>query len=152
MERWYGWSSMITDSVPANAAFQAITQWQSRDYRTPPVGVFIQNGELVIYVHRMNGDGSLIALTKIWHGPLLRNTWQDLRFHIKWSPSDSVGYIEFWVNGVRQTFDDGTQRRYIRTLQPGFTSYMKQGYYRTGGTPGSGVVYHDGLRITNALG
>mgnify|MGYP007068955042 CR=1 FL=1 len=35
---------------------------------------------------------------------------RQLRFHIKWSPSDSVGYIEFWVNGTRQSFDDGTQR------------------------------------------
>jgi hypothetical protein len=69
---------------------------------------------------------------------------------VKWSGSDSVGFVELWIDGVRQTFDNGATRRYIRTMYPGLDNYFKQGLYRQGGLPAPGVVYQDGFRMTRA--
>jgi hypothetical protein len=103
----------------------------------------------MVHPHRAPGDQ--IAFVRAWSGPVKRGQWRDIQMHVKWSGSDSIGFIELWVDGVRQTFDDGQERRYIRTMYPGIDNYFKQGYYRQGGIGAIGVVYHDNFRM-NAPG
>lgn len=146
-ENWYAWSAMFDPSFPTLSGFQLITQWHTSLGGSPAMGVYIEGNDLLVQVNRFSGTG-LISVNKIWRGPLPRGRWLDLKFHIKWSSSDSTGWIEFWADGVRQTFDDGTQRRFIRNLKPGGTNYLKQGYYRQAGQAPTGIVYIDGFRMT----
>ena len=72
---------------------------------------------------------------------------------ICWSTSDTTGFVQLWLNGVRQTFTDGSQTFYVRTLIPGAARpsvYYKEGYYRENGIVPTGIVYHTGFRCAAA--
>ena len=63
-----------------------------------------------------------------------------------------MGFVEFWLNGVPQTFTSapctGQTRCMVRTLMPGGRGvYFKQGYYRDADIVPTGVVYQDGFSI-----
>jgi hypothetical protein len=147
-ERWYSWSTMVDPGFPRTGAFQAVSQWHSRANGRPPLAFFVENDSLVLWIHPHRGPGDQISFVRAWSGPLRRGEWQDIVMHIKWSGSDSVGFVELWVNGVRQTFDNGQQRRNIRTMYPGISNYFKQGLYRQSGISGTGIVYHDGFKMS----
>ena len=147
-ERWYSWSTMLAPDFPRTSAWQVISQWHANSDGSPPLAFFVENDSIVLQAHRFSGPGSPIDIKDIWTGPANRGQWQDILMHVKWSGSDSVGFVELWINGVQQRFDDGSTRRYIRTLTPGVGAYFKQGLYRQSGIPGTGVVYHDGFRMS----
>jgi hypothetical protein len=150
-ERWYSWSVLVDPSMPNTQAFQVISQWHARADGRPPVAFFAQGDQLVLWIHPHRAPGDQISFVRAWSGPLRKGQWQDIKMHIMWSGSDSVGFVELWVNDVRQTFDDGTQRRYIRTMYPGIQNYFQQGYYRDASIGGTGVVYYDAFKM-NAPG
>ncbi|HTI33121.1 MAG TPA: heparin lyase I family protein [Miltoncostaea sp.] len=149
-ERWYSWSTMFAPDFPRYSAWQVVSQWHAQADGSPPIGFFVQNDQLVLEFHRYAAPGQPIDIVDAWRGPLDRGRWQDIRLHVKWSGSDAVGFVELWINGVQQTFDDGGTRRRIRTMYPGVGNYFKQGLYRQGGLPEAGVVYHDGFRMSSA--
>jgi hypothetical protein len=65
---------------------------------------------------------------------------------INWSTSDTQGWIRVWINGVRQTFTNGSDTYYVRTLIPGTnTVYYKEGVYRQP-VASTDIVYHAGFR------
>lgn len=148
-ERWYSWSTMIGADFPRSSAWQVVSQWHANAEGSPPIGFYAENDDLVLRFHRHSGPGRLINIVNAWRGSLRRGAWQDIRLHVKWSASDSVGYVELWINGVPQVFDTGGTRRQIRTLYPGgYGNYFKQGLYRQAGMSQTGVVLHDGFRMT----
>jgi hypothetical protein len=148
-ERWYSWSTMIGADFPRYSAWQVVSQWHANADGSPPIGFYVENDELVLKFHRHAGPGQLINIVNAWRGPLRRGQWQDIRLHVKWSASDSAGFVELWIDGAPQRFDNGQTRRYIRNLYPGGVgNYFKQGLYRQGGLSQTGVVYHDGFRMS----
>jgi hypothetical protein len=147
-ERWYSWSTMIGADFPRYSTWQVVSQWHADADGSPPIGFFAVNDDLVLKLHRFSSPGNPIDIRDVWRGPLRRGEWQDIRLHVKWSGSDSVGFVELWIDGVQQTFDNGQTRRYIRTMYPGVGNYFKQGLYRQGGLSSTGVVYHDGFRMS----
>jgi hypothetical protein len=146
-ERWYGWSTMFAPDYPTSSSWQVVSQWHANADGSPPLAFFAQGDELKLVAHRFSAPGVPIDIVDIWRGPLRRGAWQDIKLHVLWSGSDSTGFVELWVDGVQQTFDDGSARRQIRTLYPGVGAYFKQGLYRQSGIPQTGVVYHDGFRM-----
>ena len=148
-ERWYSWSTMIGADFPRTTAWQVVSQWHANAEGSPPIGFYAENDDLVLRFHRHSGPGQLINIVNAWRGSLRRGSWQDIRLHVKWSASDSVGFVELWINGVAQSFDTGGTRRYIRNLYPGgYGNYFKQGLYRQAGVAQAGVVLHDGFRMS----
>lgn len=151
-ERWYSWSTKFDTSFPRYGAWQVVSQWHANAAGSPPISFMAENDDLVLRAHRYSAPNSLIDIVDIWRGSLRRGQWQDIKVHVKWSGSDSTGFLELWIDDVRQTFDDGTRRRYIRTLYPGYGAYFKQGLYRLSGLSATGIVYHDGFRMSDGLG
>jgi hypothetical protein len=147
-ERWYSWSTMFSSDFPRYPNWQVVSQWHSNANGSPPIGFYVVNDSLVLQFHRYSSPDHPIDIVTPWSGPLRRGQWQDIRLHVKWSGSDSVGFVELWINGVAQTFDNGQTRRYIRNMYPGIPNYFKQGYYRQSGLPATGVIYHDGFRMS----
>ena len=80
--------------------------------------------------------------------------WEDIVAHVKFSTDPTVGFIEIWYNGVKQTFTNGKQRLYYDTLVPGVNwdgqspnaVFMNQ--YRSSNSPlGTVTLYHDEVRV-----
>lgn len=70
----------------------------------------------------------------MWRGPEMANytgTWHDMVVHVYFSKDPNKGYVEAWLDGVPQTFVDGTRRYYEATMCPNDEYiYLKMGYYR----------------------
>jgi hypothetical protein len=148
-ERWYAWSTMFAPDFPSYATWQVVSQWHAEANGSPPVGFYAEGENLVLKVHRHSGPGSIIDIWNVWRGPLRRGQWQDIKLHIKWSGSDSIGFIELWIDGAPQQLVNGSTRQSIRTLYPGVGAYFKQGLYRESGLSQTGVVYYDGFRMSS---
>jgi hypothetical protein len=147
-ERWYSWSTMVAPDFPRSSAWQVVSQWHANADGSPPIAFFAENDDLVLRFHRTASPGRILNVVDAWRGPLKRGSWQDIRLHVKWSGSDTVGFVELWINGVAQTFDTGGTRRYIRNMYPGIGNYFKQGLYRQAGLAQTGIVYHDGFKMS----
>jgi len=145
--RWYGWSTMFASDFPSIDGFQVVTQWRPGRADGPPsVGFYVAGDEISLQVNPYDAEGVPARLPVVeWTGPLERGTWRHFRMRVRWSGDDTRGAIDLWVDG-RHVVTDAR----IRTLYPGDGAYLKQGYYRQAGEPGTGVLYHDGLRVSRS--
>ena len=146
--RWYSWSTRVSRGFPSYRSFQVLAQWHAKANGSPPLAFFAEGDRLVLKVHRHAGPGALLNIRDIWRGPLRRGAWRDIKLRVRWSGSDSRGWVELWIDGRRQRFDDRSRRRRIRTMYPGVDNYFTMGYYRQSGLSRTGVVFHDGFRMT----
>jgi hypothetical protein len=146
--RWYSWSTRLSPSFPDYGNWQVLAQWHAKADGSPPLAFFAEHDELVLRAHRYDGPGRLREITDLWRGPLRRGAWRDVRMRVRWSGSDARGWVELWIDGRRQRFDDGSLRRRVRTMYPGVGNYFTMGYYRQGGLSKPGVVFHDAFRMS----
>jgi hypothetical protein len=77
-----------------------------------------------------SADGAFIAAI----GPVVKNTWYDFVYHVKWS-SGSDGFVEAWVNGVNKLSHHGP------TLYAGQGCYLKLANYHTAFGQASSVIH-----------
>lgn len=85
--------------------------------------------------------------------------WEQVTMHVKLSPDAKIGFVELWLNGVKQTFVDGTQKKYMQTLLPGKTWNSPDGTqsvivnsYRTHDLiQGDLTLYHDDIKVGNTF-
>lgn len=144
-DRWYQWSTMFAKSFPNVAAWQVVTQWHADSLiGSPSVGFYAYRNRIQLQVWRHGANSRPVGRPRVlWSGPLRRGKWQTFKLHVRWSGEDSKGLIQLWVNGRRATKPVRT-----RTLYTGQGAYLKQGYYRQRGIAPTGVVYHDGMVVT----
>lgn len=142
-ERWYSWSTMAAPDFPDTDEWQVLSQWHSDADGPPPVALYAQGDRLVLQVNRHDAPGEPLSTEFPWSGPLLRGRWRDIVFRVRWSGDDARGLLQLWVDGV-----EVLPETRIRTMYPGYGNYFKQGYYRNEAITEPGVVYHDGLVVT----
>jgi len=155
--RWYQFSTRFDPTFPQNHAdlgWGVTNQWHSNSSTgSPPVAWIVnaRNGYWSLFIQRQSSPGTYLNTFSIFDVPL-GTDWRDVKMQVNWSPSDTAGWIRLWLNGVRQTFVDGTDTYYVRTMIPGTTSiYYKEGYYRQAMRP-TGIVYHSGFRSATEEG
>ena len=110
---YLGWRSQL--AMPANTTTNAVFQWKAYGSN------MTQNFPVVI---KTNSSGNITLWhfapgqvgTQIWNTPLTLNAWNSIVLRLKVSRDASVGFIEFWYNGTKQTLTNGAQRYYARTL------------------------------------
>jgi hypothetical protein len=168
-ERWYSWSTYFAPDFPvenATSGWGTFTQWHAKASGSPPVGLFLEGGKMVLKIHRQSSPGNFVGIINPWGMDFASNRgrWIDFRMRVKWSGSDSTGWIELWVDGVQQKMNwplggnassfggVGATRLRTRTLVPGYGAYYKQGFYRSVGNDGTAVIYHDAFRMTDGNG
>jgi MYXO-CTERM domain-containing protein len=88
----------------------------------------------------------------IWQSAITRDQWLTVVLHMYMSKDPKVGFIEFWFNGVKQKFLDGSEKIGANTFDAGITD-VKWGIYRGGqgagdciehlGSPKIGTIYED---------
>lgn len=76
-------------------------------------------------------------------GPVVRNTWYDFVYHVKWS-SGADGAFTAWVNGAKKMEYSGP------TLYPGQGCYLKLANYHTPFDKPSSVIHGRVIRGTTA--
>jgi hypothetical protein len=131
-------------AMPTTAALNAIFQWKA--YGTPqlqdfPITIAPGGGTLALNQFNPSDAG---GQTTLWTTPVVTNVWVSHMLAINVSTQDYGGYIEYWYNGVQQTFTTGTNQFYCRTFD-GTSVDPKWGVY--GGGTYTVIDYVSGLKI-----
>ena len=106
------------------------------------------------FVLRTLGDGMLHfqleqpggTSTHIWNAPLKLNTWQTFVIGFRLSRSNSVGWVQFWYDGVQQKFTNGATQYPAITLMGNHVN-NKWGVYRSGVNSGVADAYLNSARF-----
>lgn len=133
---YIGWTSKLY--MPTTLKTDAVFQWKSYptdgSLQNHPVMLRTRNSKLELELF----DSNHVA-TVPWSTNLSTSTWLKLVLRMKISRNASVGFIEFWYNGVKQTFSNGSQRVYCRTLDSDYCD------------PKWGVYGGDASQVTNIV-
>ena len=151
--RWYQFSTKFDPTFPQNHAdlgWGATNEW----HPDTSVGsaafsweVGMKNGYWSLTIQEQSSPGVYLQTYSIFDTPLNVGQWHDVKMQVHWSTSETTGWIRLWLNGIRQTFLNGTDTYFLSTLVPGTTTtYYKEGYYRENGIKPTGIVYHTGFR------
>lgn len=81
---------------------------------------------------------------------LPENTWVSIVIGVKVSRNENIGYLEVWIDGVKQNLLGGSQRFMHRTLDDS-GNYCKWGAYGGGAIPYDVSTYLDEMRIGTTL-
>jgi polysaccharide lyase-like protein len=93
-------------------------------------------------LHGFGGSSSNPVEYRVELGPLERNVWYDLVYHVRWS-SKADGFMTAWMNGKRVLSYRGP------TLYRGMRCYLKLAHYHSP-TAASSVIHDRILRGTSA--
>jgi hypothetical protein len=154
--RWYRFATKFDPSFPLNHAdlgWGVTDQWHASDANgSPPVSwtVDVKNGYWSLTIEKQSAPGAYVQTIPIFETPLNVGQWHDVTMQINWSASDEKGWIRLWHNGIRQTFVNGADTYFVRTLVPGTTGvYYKEGMYREP-TNSTDIVYHTGFHVAGS--
>ncbi|ANH79992.1 hypothetical protein A8C56_02480 [Niabella ginsenosidivorans] len=139
-EIYIGWTSKLY--MPLTLKTDAVFQWKSYPTGTAanhPIMLRTRSGNLELQYF----DSSHVAYVP-WSIPLSTSTWQQFVLRMNLSYSAATGYIELWYNGVKQTFSNGSQRYYCRTMDADYCD-PKWGVY--GGDDAQATHIVKGIRI-----
>lgn len=103
---YIGWVSRLSSTVTNNAIFQ----WKTYPTTGPqslqnwPIVLKVINGKLTIIQRQPNN-----VVTTLLSRSISANTWYRHVMAIKVSRATTGGYLQYWFNGSRQTFNNGSQ-------------------------------------------
>jgi hypothetical protein len=150
--RWYQFSTKFDPTFPQNHADLGwgVTNGWHPDSSTGSSpfnwGVGMKNGYWSLTIAKQSSPGVYLQTFSIFDTPLNVGQWHDVKMQVHFSTSDTAGWIRLWLNGVRQTFLNGADTYFVRTLIPGTTTvYYKEGLYRAPIAP-TDIVYTAGFR------
>ena len=142
-ERWIRQAIYVPTGTATESGWRLVAQFHNLGGGSPPVALFLESGGSGLSFEVGHGDSS----TFDWNGPAIqRNRWYDVVLHLRFSSNPSVGFVEVYLNGQRQTMTNGQPRRYRATLEDG-GAYYKTGIYRSDSIGQTDVVYHDNVLI-----
>jgi len=154
--RWYRFSTKFDPSFPLNHAdlgWGVTNQWHEKgNSGSPPVSWTVdeKNGYWSLTIDKQSAPGAHLQTFSIFDTPLNVGQWHDVTMQINWSTSDDTGWVRLWLNGIRQTFVNGADTYFVRTLIPGAAAvYYKEGMYREP-TASTDIVYHTGFRSADS--
>lgn len=144
---YIGWRSKLV--LPTAAQLNAIFQWKA--YGEPqlqdfPMTIAPGGGNLNLNQFNPSDAG---GQTLLWSTPLVTNVWNQHVLCISVSDQDYGGSVQYWYNGVQQTFLTGSNIFYCRTFD-GTSVDPKWGAY--GGDIYNVYDYVCGLKIGTTYG
>lgn len=113
---------------PQNITLTGIMQWKTYDTPGHPNDL-----NFPLLFRPISGKLTLEAYqprTDLWSIPTPIGTWFEIVIAIHQSYDQSKGWVEFWYNGERQTFKNGSQHFVCKTLAGGDVN-PKWGIYGT---------------------
>jgi hypothetical protein len=151
-ERYIGWSILFPSdflSQLSSRGWITVAEDGYAPYAHPPLNFAFAGGPDGGYLEldsRLNGSATA---TRILAVAPTYGQWMDIVAHYKFSSDPAVGYIEVWINGQRQTFNDGSQRFYQNTLVPNAPEcgHLQHASYRAAGMANSVTIYQDEIKV-----
>lgn len=143
-ERWYGWRTYLEPGFPSPPPpeWTVITQWQDWNVPgEPPFSLVVDSGKFEL-------QSAFRGFT--WAGQATEGQWHTFLFHVRWSPSSLIGFVELWHNGTLVVPRTAmATMAWDKTQLPYRPSpvYLRQGMYRSTTIPDTAVLYHDTVRI-----
>ena len=143
---WFGFSTYLAPGFPENPEWQLITQFKQNFDGSPPLGLYVEQGQYKVeggYGHPAGPMPFTIAI-----GPATTGQWVDWVWHVKFSADPAVGFVEVWRDGapvlphyapISGTLYPGTGSR--------AGSYVKTGPYRDPSVTAPATMYLDDWRI-----
>jgi hypothetical protein len=114
-DQFIGWSTYFPGDFPSVPAggWLVFFQFHGQPYSGSPRLGFGVGSDGRIELRR----DDVYNYDRVWSEPLVRNRWIDFTVRVKWSKDPSVGFVELWADGRRQTFSDGRSRLAMATIQ-----------------------------------
>ena len=116
---------------------------------SPPLGFDIAN---ISGVQKMTlSRGAQYSYDTIWTTTLTKGQWYSFLVHKKFA-MDATGFIEFWLNGVKQTFTDGSTLKNTQTMHSDATGNYQiylNSYRLLDMWTGAVVMYHGPAKVGN---
>ena len=141
---YLGWRSKITTTANNNANFQWKSYGTGHQQNFPLVLKMISSQMNLMYTHPGGAN------TFLWRRSISKDAWNHYVLAVNVNSNASVGYVELWFNGAKQSFLTGGQRYNGRTFDTGLHNCPKWGVY--GGSGTSMTNYVDGLKIGTTYG
>lgn len=144
-EIYIGWTCKLY--MPTTLQTDAVFQWKSYPtdtFANHPLMLRTKNGNLELQHFDENHTA-----TVPWSIPLSTSTWQKFVLRMKMSKDGTVGYIELWYNGTKQTFTNGSQRLYCRTYDSNYCD-PKWGVYGGDDSQATNIVKNIKIASTYA--
>jgi hypothetical protein len=135
-----GWGVMFTEPGMYNGGgYPGIAM-----YFNPNIGG--ANAFLDMRTHETNG-----VSTRIWsNSSVALGQWVDIVLRVYFHDT-SQGWVELWVNGVKQTFNNGQQRYSHYTIPPGGGTSpggnLTHNCYRADGIGSNVTIYQDEIKV-----
>jgi hypothetical protein len=148
-DRYIAFSTFFPAGFPTTTDWFQIAEIYGAPWGgSPPIGIDVVGNRLTLDTGMAHHGAIWTSSTDIAKG----TGWEDIVLHVKFSTDPSVGFVELWRNGVRQTFTDGSQRFYYDTLVPGVNDGSPNSLilneYRSGSTPmGTVWLYHADVKV-----
>ncbi len=136
--RTYSWSTFVPEDYPLVQKWQDILQWKNEGTGSPPIQMKIEGDEIGL------SGGPQVNWRWPWKTSLERGKWLDFTVRMKWSSDPQVGWVEAWYEGEK-----ALERQSMATLYPGLKNYLKMGLYRDSSISQTGVIFHDGLTVSD---
>ena len=133
----FTWSTYFEPGFSAEDEWVTTTQFKGDGTGGPPLELGV-NGETFIF-----NAGPHMDYVHLFDTPLVRGQWLDITVRVHWSRDPGKGNVEMWYRG--QKVVDNYK---MATLMPNVDNYFKFGLYRDADIQSTGVVWHDGLTIT----
>jgi hypothetical protein len=149
-DRWFSWRTKFGAGFPAEGKWQLVWQLHhAGSSGSPPLALEVTGssapGSLLL-----RGNGKTAGHADgpyYWRGPRIEyDRWYHFTVRVYHSRTPSTGFVELWLDGVKQTLGNGSTRMHGPTLYDSH-NYAKLGYYRASDMRGTGVVYHEGYRM-----
>lgn len=116
-EFYIGWRFKLT-KPQSLSTLNAVFQWKA--YGSPmlqnyPVVIKPINGNLILMISAIKASGGYTGRT-LWQTPTVTDNWISIVLRMKFSKDSTIGFLEYWYNGVKQNFSNGQSRYYCRTF------------------------------------
>ena len=140
---YVGWRSRFKGPMPT--AWCTIMQFKCRCDGDQPLNLDYSNGKLTLQNHQgINGQE---VSTSVWQIDAPVNTWFDLVLKVHLDDDPSVGSIEVWYNGVKQTLLNGSTIYHGATWGGTIQNDIHWGIYRRCSNDGTADNYIQRPRI-----
>jgi hypothetical protein len=152
-ERWVGWSLLLPShflSQISSRGWILLAEHGYAGYKLQPrVAYYFLGGPDGGVFEMEVRPGTSNVPTRIFEMTPTYGKWMDVVAHYKFSSDPAVGYIELWINGQRQTFNDGSQRYYQNTLEANAPECgrLQHASYRAAGMANSVTIYQDEIKV-----
>jgi hypothetical protein len=160
-DQYIGFSTFFPSGFPANVPsnFLQVAEIYGAPFAGgPPLGIDVLGDKMMFASCYFAADGTTLIYNRPWISKTpnhIGTAWENITLHVKFSPDKTVGYVEIWQNGAKQTFIDGTQRYYMATLMPGISwngstatnSLYMNSYRHLDVIPDTITLYHDDVKV-----